>query len=574
MPRSLLMLLSLMCALGGGLLLLMRSGEEAPRPILGIGTPGEAVEVIEAPKPDPMVLEQRTSAPAAAATLPHPVLVELTLLLDGTLPLDETLPTPRSAARARISGRLLGPSGQPAVGKLTFLYGSNKGRVLESDSVGRFGATDLWPGLAVIRVATKGGLLAEREVILRNLAEAKLGLSWGATALVNGRVTDLFGKGIPAAEVTVDGNRTFTDEEGRFTLPRVAPGQRIIALARAAGKATHREVLAIGRRSVVDEERLIFRLKEGATLEVAVSEALGAQEPVQVHIFPAGGMAGSQRQFPWEEYSPVLVPPGGRVTVRDLPPETITLMAFHSGAVAIPASINIKLIPKRKNIAVLHMQPGPLIRGRVMMDGQPVPGALVVLDAPDPSVATTKALGRSPSYHQQAIFSHVHAGHQEVRSNDQGKFVMSVYPKISDRWYLRAESYDGSLTAHKIVNGGDEAIVLELTKPNLAPGTLALELPPHLRTIPLDVSVQGSPRDRVLIRPGNDHSIRDLPPGLWRVDVRYRAQRLMQGDQVQIEADGTAAMTLPLPTLASQVPVVKTPDDRREGPPPLEDSDS
>jgi hypothetical protein len=211
-----------------------------------------------------------------------------------------------------------------------------------------------------------------------------------------------------------------------------------------------------------------------------------------------------------------------------------------------------------------------VIRGKVMLDGQPVPGARVTLDAPDPSVATTKALGRSPTYHQQAIFSHVHAGHQEVRSNSRGQFVLSVYPRISERWYLRGESYDGSLVAQKIVKGGAEDIVLELSKPNLEPGSLALDLPPHLRSFEMDVQVQGAPRDRIVVRPGDEHSIEGLPSGLWAMNVRYRGERLMQGSQIQIKADEAAQISLPLPAIASQPAPSKSQDDRRTGPPPLE----
>jgi hypothetical protein len=193
-----------------------------------------------------------------------------------------------------------------------------------------------------------------------------------------------------------------------------------------------------------------------------------------------------------------------------------------------------------------------------------------VLDAPDPSVATTKALGRSPTYHQQAIFSHVHAGHQEVRTNNRGRFVLSVYPAISERWYLRAESLDGSLVAQEIVAGGRQDLVLELVKPDLTPGVLAMDLPPHLRSFDLDVQVQGAPRDRVRVHPGSEHEIDNLSPGLWAMNVRYRGERLMRGNQVQIEAGGTARITLPLPAIASQPLLIKSEGDRRTGPPPLE----
>jgi hypothetical protein len=124
--------------------------------------------------------------------------------------------------------------------------------------------------------------------------------------------------------------------------------------------------------------------------------------------------------------------------------------------------------------------------------------------------------------------------------------------------------------AQEIVAGGRQDLVLELVKPDLTPGVLAMDLPPHLRSFDLDVQVQGAPRDRVRVHPGSEHEIDNLSPGLWAMNVRYRGERLMRGNQVQIEAGGTARITLPLPAIASQPLPIKSEGDRRTGPPPLE----
>ena len=86
----------------------------------------------------------------------------------------------------------------------------------------------------------------------------------------------------------------------------------------------------------------------------------------------------------------------------------------------------------------------------------------------------------------------------------------------------------------------------------------------------MDVQVQGAPRDRIVVRPGDEHSIEGLPSGLWAMNVRYRGERLMQGSQIQIKADEAAQISLPLPAIASQPAPSKSQDDRRTGPPPLE----
>ena len=583
MPRPVLVLV-LLGALLAGVWVAAGGGPEEPEPAPTALTPDRLPAVA---LPQPVGPAADLEAPRAATVgesepegiaLPHPLEVELTLLAPAGIEVPADWPAPGSGANARFSGVITGPDAKGLQARLEFEHGTNAPRMIETDSSGRFGANDLWPGVAVVRVTTSTGLVARREVLLRSLAEARLGLSFAAPAVVLGRVEDLFGEPISSAEVEIDGNRAFTDVDGKFSIRKVASGLRIVGTARASGYAAQRELLSLERGSVVEEGRLTFRLPQGTSLDVVVPQAIGAREPVQVLVFAASGAtARGQSRFPWEWLMPLEVPAGGRLHLEDLPPETVTLVPFHSGAVAVPSQQNCKLDAGRENVATIRLEPGASIRGRLVREGAPVSGAIVRLEAPDRSNATTRALGRRPMFHQEAIFPHVHAARQEVRTPSSGKFVLSAYPVAGTRLYLEAETPDGRFVARARVEAG--AAGVDLGDLELLPraeddasGVLNLELAPRLRGIDLDVRVQGAPRDRARIRPGEDHVIEGLAPGLWRVDARYRDQRLASGKQARIGEGGEGSLRLPVPAAATVAPTREELGLGRTGPPPLDGS--
>ena len=583
MPRPVLVLV-LLGALLAGVWVAAGGGPEEPEPAPTALTPDRLPAVA---LPQPVGPAADLEAPRAATVgegepegiaLPHPLEVELTLLAPAGIEVPADWPAPGSGANARFSGVITGPDAQGLQARLEFEHGTNAPRVIETDSSGRFGANDLWPGVAVVRVTTSTGLVARREVLLRSLAEARLGLSFAAPAVVLGRVEDLFGEPISSAEVEIDGNRAFTDVDGNFSIRKVASGLRIVGTARASGYAAQRELLSLERGSVVEEGRLTFRLPKGTSLDVVVPQAIGAREPVQVLVFAASGAtARGQSRFPWEWLMPLEVPAGGRLHLEDLPPETVTLVPFHSGAVAVPSQQNCKLDAGRENVATIRLEPGASIRGRLVREGAPVSGAVVRLEAPDRSNATTRALGRRPMFHQEAIFPHVHAARQEVRTPSSGKFVLSAYPVAGTRLYLEAETPDGRFVARARVEAGPAGVDLgdlELLPraEDDASGVLTLELAPRLRGVDVDVRVQGAPRDRVRIRPGEDHAIEGLAPGLWRVDARYRDQRLASGKQARIGEGAEGSLRLPVPAAATVAPTREELGLGRTGPPPLDGS--
>ena len=583
MPRPVLVLV-LLGALLGGVWVAAGGGPDEPEPAPTALTP-DRLPVVPLPEPVGPAADLEASRAATVGegqpdgiALPHPLEVELTLLAPAGIEVPADWPAPGSGANARFSGMITGPDAKGLQARLEFEHGTNAPRVIETDSAGRFGANDLWPGVAVVRVTTSTGLVARREVLLRSLAEARLGLSFAAPAVVLGRVEDLFGEPISSAEVEIDGNRAFTDVDGNFSIRKVASGLRIVGTARASGYAAQRELLSLERGSVVEEGRLTFRLPKGTSLDVVVPQAIGAREPVQVLVFAASGAtARGQSRFPWEWLMPLEVPAGGRLHLEDLPPETVTLVPFHSGAVAVPSQQNCKLDAGRENVATIRLEPGAAVRGRLVREGAPVGGAVVRLEAPDRSNATTRALGRRPMFHQEAIFPHVHAARQEVRTPSSGKFVLSAYPVAGTRLYLEAETSDGRFVARSRVEAGPAGVDLgdlELLPraEDDASGVLTLELAPRLRGIDVDVRVQGAPRDRARIRPGEDHAIEGLAPGLWRVDARYRDQRLASGKQARVGEDAEGSLRLPVPAAATVAPTREELGLGRTGPPPLDGS--
>src|SRR5262249_15126947 len=172
--------------------------------------------------PAPLVVRQSTGP--VATTVLWPLKVELELLEARFLPKEEGVPPVGSAATARLSGRVTGIGDDGVEAEIRFVAGANIGRVLRADATGRFGATDLNPGLSIVEVRAPGILGSRREVRLRRGQEQLLNVGYGRPGSVFGKVQDASGKGIEGADVTVDGTRVATDPEGGFYLQSVAAG--------------------------------------------------------------------------------------------------------------------------------------------------------------------------------------------------------------------------------------------------------------------------------------------------------------------------------------------------------------
>jgi hypothetical protein len=482
-------------------------------------------------------------------TVVYPLEIELSLLQRGGAVEGDVLPL-GSGASARISGSVTGPTGMPANARVVFTHGPNTGRELRTEATGKFGAADLYQGLSIVRVQTDSGLVTEREVNLRQLAEAQLNVSFGGTATVGGFVKNVKGEPIPNAKVTLDGRTEFTDQTGLFFFARVTAGTGILAHVEAEGYARYRELISISHSAGIAPEKLTFTLEGECKLELSVAESLGAPgEPAYVFVLPAGGQRTGlqQRSFPWHLVNPVEVQAGGRVTVDKLPPVTVTLVLFKSGAIAVPAQVNKKLLEGRVNQEELHLRPGPVVRGRVLADGEPVVGARVRLQAPNRALASTRVLGKRPDFNLQMIMPHLPAGLQEVRSDRSGAFVLSVHPELDERYYLSAESADGELAASQVVRVGRTDLELHLEPREDARGRLDIVMGGRHQGLPVEVRIQGVPRDPFVLAETEPLLIEDLEPGIWRADLRWRGSTVSGGERFEVRAGARSELRVVLP---------------------------
>jgi hypothetical protein len=160
--RTLLAVL-LLLGVGTALLLWPTPSPDAPRAVDGTAptTTAPTTEMAAAPV-------ELTAAPVfesldTTVVFPLEVVLELKAL-DGA---DET--QLRQGARSRLSGMVLDAAGEGRRAEVRFVGGLNQGRVLFCDGLGRFGANDLYPGLALVQLSG-GGLPS----CLREMCQAKL----------------------------------------------------------------------------------------------------------------------------------------------------------------------------------------------------------------------------------------------------------------------------------------------------------------------------------------------------------------------------------------------------------------
>jgi hypothetical protein len=325
MKRSLLLVLLLVLPLGIGAFLLFGTGGRAPgreRAVPVERAEAPAVEPHADLVPPPVV---RRATGEATTTVLWPVKIELELVEARFLPKMEGVAPIGSGAGARLSGRITGVDDRGVPAEIRFLAGANSGRVLVCDGEGRFGATDLYPGLSLVEVRGAGTLGSRRELRLRRGQETLLNIGYGRPGMVMGKVQDSTGAGIDGAEVVIDGTRVVADAEGGFFLNSVAAGQVLVEVEKE-GYALYQELVWVAGGTQTSGERMTFTLKPAAELRVAIGGAAGGPGPVQLFLFSDrpeynAGSAYRNESFPWHKINPVEVWPGQTASIGQLRPE-------------------------------------------------------------------------------------------------------------------------------------------------------------------------------------------------------------------------------------------------------------
>lgn len=546
--RPLLVVAVLLAVVAGGLLFSLRDSVEVPAPVVVIPSGGVGAEVDIRSRLNQGREERglRGHEAEPVTEVFFPLELSLTLVEPATRLVADGVGAHRSGARARFEGHLYGSSAKGVSGEVRFTAGANMGRVLTCDAGGGFGAHDLYPGLSIVKITGPLIVGAEREVLLRNDRKSVLNIGFGRPAVIHGRVQDADGEAIQGARVSMDGQVAISDLEGAFYFPRMTSGQVLLYIEKE-GFAAWRERYNVMAGATISGERLTYTLRPEARLELRIAESLGARRAAQVFLLPAAG-ARTSRDYPWHLINPVSVHPGGTTLVEGLPPGNLQLYLFHAGARAKPRVASVSLKAGRTTKSLLHLEPAPILKGRVFLDGEPVERALVKLESPDQVQATLATFGQPAGFLEVGVFPNLPTSVQAAWSDREGRFSFSSNERLSPTRYLTAEGPQGETWAGEVVRRGEREVELRLRKRPPAACVIEFQMEGRELSLPVQVTVDGTPRATVSLPADQEFRIEELAKGRWKVDVRWNSQPLLR--DVMVDLKDETALLIPLPEAA------------------------
>ncbi|MEO6708455.1 MAG: carboxypeptidase regulatory-like domain-containing protein, partial [Planctomycetota bacterium] len=489
-------------------------------------------------------------------TVAWPAKLKLELLEQAGIPHVAGMPTLGAGSTARFAGSLSGGLGEPISGTVQFIAGPNQGRTLHTNSQGKFGASDLLPGLSVVEIDGAGSLDSRREVRLRAGAETPLNIGFGMPGSASGKVLDREGKPLAGATVELDGQIAFSDLEGNFHLDSIPSGLDLECFASKEGYASYSERVTIAARTPNDH--LVFTLLPGASLDVEVPEAIGAPEDAMVILMNANPAAA--RSFPWRKKNPIAVRPGSRVHIDDLPPGVkVRVVVFHQGALAKPPFDEVTLQEGTPQLAVVHLEPAPLIVGTVhTRDGLVAQSAKLRLEAPDRVGSTVAYFGETAMFLEAEVLPSLPMGLQETVSDHNGHFEFTSYPKQAPRRYLTATSADGLQTGTVIVAPEAETVDVTIYPVGAGSARLSVSFPGRHQALPIECMVRGTPLDPYLLALQDPYVIDGLAPGMWRLTASWNGKEIpVEGatsSGFKLEAETTQVIRLPQGAIDGQDP--------------------
>ncbi len=451
-----------------------------------------------------------------------------------------------------------GASGEGLQAEIQFVAGPNceskDGRRLMSGRDGTFGANDLYPGLSIVKITAPGTPGSLREVLLRQSSpdfsrETQLNVGYGRLSAVPGTVKEVTGDPLPGARVMIDGQEATTDEKGEFVFAGVASGETFVVVEKP-GYAAHMERLTVAAGATVERSRLVYVLRPGARLEITIEDRINVESEAWLSILPQS--LNTERDFPWYRVNPVRLYPGGTKVIEDLPPKAVTLRLFHAGALASPPTRSATLKEKETSAVSLHLVPAPIVNGVVTEGGRPVSGAQVVLEAPQRSKTQLSILGESNYLDlEKEVLPDFPAAIQSVKTNSAGEFVVNSNEGASRDRYLHASSPDGKSTAWKLLRGGETRVDLAL-EPAQGDCELILQMAGRTQGLPVEVKVDGAPRDKQILPAGHDLHIAGLAAGTWKVTVKWNGEPLVDGMLVDLRKETSLSVTLPAGAIQGQ----------------------
>jgi len=459
----------------------------------------------------------------------------------------EGAPPLGSGSTAALVGGLWSHQNVGVRGSVRFVSGANEGRVLDCDAGGRFGANDLYPGLSVVEVSGPGIPGSLREMVLRNDRETRLNIGYGRLSTVNGEVYDQSGNPVAGAIVRMDGVPAQTDDFGRFNLAGIAGshGDMVVTIEKP-GFAMLRTKTSLMSGTTIPLGKQRYVLQQSGSLEVYVVEKIGASGPAQLYLMPSNPMM-AQSDFAWHRLNPITVNPGTTTLVEGLPPGPVRALVFHAGAVAKPRVATAKVIPGSANQLTVHLEPAPMLAGRVTHNGSPVARAVVRVEAPNRTRAMLNYLGESAAYLETQVMQGLPPGTQAVKTDDLGNFRIGLFGDTTEVKYLTATSFDGKLWAGQVLKPGTREVSLELGAAREGNRELLLEISDRDLPLRVDVMIDGTPRGLTALAPRDQLEIGGLMEGDWKLSVRWGRDWLFLEQPILIQ-DG-AAFYVGLPQL-------------------------
>jgi hypothetical protein len=496
-------------------------------------------------------LEVQPKPAARESTVVIPLVLELELLRSDYAPKADGVAPLGSGATARIKGSIHAQSGEGVRAEVRFIAGANVPRVLYCDRDGGFGATDLYPGLSIVRVTGPGISGSMREVLLRQDRESLLSIGYGRPAIIRGEVFTRDGQPLADAKVAIDGIEVFTDERGEFVVTNVASGERVLVIVEKPGYATYRELRNVVAATTTEKGEIKFSLQPGARLAVDIAESINSDVQAQLYVLPAN--VQSQRKYPWFRLNPVMLFPGGSKTLDDLPAGPVQLRLFHAGAQAEPPSVVVDLTEGNTAHQTLHLKPAPVITGVVKENGKPVERAKVRLEVPDRVVGMVATLGAGDALAlEREVYPSLPTAVQETTTTALGEFQLSASEAVSRQRYVVATSPDGKSTGGAVLRGGESSVEIAISPLSGGEGEIVVQMDARYQPLPVRVIVNNQPRDELALPPGQDLHVAGLTQGLWKLNVRWDTETLLSDSQIELSKSVTVGIQLPQGAIVGQ----------------------
>ncbi|HEX6098282.1 MAG TPA: carboxypeptidase regulatory-like domain-containing protein [Thermoanaerobaculia bacterium] len=339
-------------------------------------------------------------------------------------------------AGVRLTGRVTGPDGT-ALADVTVSIEPSPVRPFpmrgpESTSItdanGEYSLEALPPGEETIVFMHPAHVGSRKKVTLKG-RETKLDVQLTAGQRVTGLVVTAAGTPVPGAHVSAygpgmsGGNTVATDANGVFEMDALPPGRyRFNALKSGAGQGTAENV------DIGSNEQVRITLRAGATIHGRVI-GLSPQELATTRV---SAYAGSG-------YATALVEATGSYRLEGAPTGTVRILAEVESNEAMWQQTSqpqtIEVASGDSHNVDLTFRSDIVIRGRVVRDGRPLPGASVMFMPRHGKGAQTHAGARTD---EQGMYS--------LTGVEEGEYTVQVLDMPGSTAYSTAYTVRGSAT--------------------------------------------------------------------------------------------------------------------------------